>query len=159
MRAQCALKGVRLVLMSETKRGDMIAESIVKMLVDGGKITARCPAGRVFTFQPVFTPILSTNHRPRVGSDPAIWRRVLLIPFTYTIPETERNPKFRSEVLKTEHEGILRWAVEGATAFLRDGLAPDVPPLSVAQGFRVFRHCNGPDGELLCVLSGRQPAQ
>ena len=118
------LKSARLVLMSETKRGDMIAESIVKMLVDGGKITARFPAGRVFTFQPVFTPILSTNHRPRVGSDPAIWRRVLLIPFTYTIPEAERNPKFRSEVLKAEHEGILRWAVEGAMAFLRDGLAP-----------------------------------
>lgn len=118
------LKGARLVLMSETKRGDMIAESIVKMLVDGGKITARFPAGRVFTFQPVFTPILSTNHRPRVGSDPAIWRRVLLIPFTHTIPEAERNPKFRSEVLKAEHEGILRWAVEGAMAFLRDGLSP-----------------------------------
>jgi putative DNA primase/helicase len=118
------LKSARLVLMSETKRGDMIAESIVKMLVDGGKITARFPAGRVFTFQPVFTPILSTNHRPRVGSDPAIWRRVLLIPFTHTIPEAERNPKFRSEVLKAEHEGILRWAVEGAMAFLRDGLAP-----------------------------------
>lgn len=62
MRAQCALKGVRLVLMSETKRGDMIAESIGKMLVDGGEITARYPVGRVFTFQPVFTPILSTNH-------------------------------------------------------------------------------------------------
>lgn len=118
------LKGSRLVLMSETRRGDLIAESIVKMLVDGGKITARFPAGRVFTFQPVFTPILSTNHRPRVGSDPAIWRRVLLIPFTYTIPEAERNPKFRSEVLRAEHEGILRWAVEGAMAFVRDGLNP-----------------------------------
>lgn len=118
------LKGVRLVLMSETKRGDMIAEAIVKMLVDGGEITARYPAGRVFTFQPVFTPILSTNHRPRVGADPAIWRRVLLVPFTYTIPEAERNPRFRTDNLRPEAEGILRWAVEGAAAYMRDGLAP-----------------------------------
>jgi hypothetical protein len=35
----------------------------------------------------------------------------------------------------------------------------DVPPISVAQGFGVFRHCNDLDGQLLCVLSGRQPAQ
>lgn len=118
------LKGVRLVLMSETKRGDMIAESIVKMLVDGGEITARYPAGRVFTFQPVFTPILSTNHRPKVGADPAVWRRVLLVPFTYTIPTDQRNPRFRAEVLGPEAEGILRWAVDGAMAYLRDGLSP-----------------------------------
>jgi putative DNA primase/helicase len=118
------LKGVRLVLMSETKRGDMIAESIVKMLVDGGEITARYPAGRVFTFQPVFTPILSTNYRPRVGADPAIWRRVLLVPFTHTIPEDQRNPRFRAEILRPEAEGILRWCVDGAVAYLRDGLAP-----------------------------------
>ena len=118
------LKGVRLVLMSETKRGDMIAESIVKTLVDGGEITARYPAGRVFTFQPVFTPILSTNHRPKVGADPAIWRRVLLVPFTHVIPAEERNPRFRSEVLAPEAAGILRWCVDGAIAFRRDGLAP-----------------------------------
>jgi hypothetical protein len=37
--------------------------------------------------------------------------------------------------------------------------ASHVPPDSVAQGFRVFRHCNDLDGQLLCVLSGRQPAQ
>jgi hypothetical protein len=35
----------------------------------------------------------------------------------------------------------------------------DVPPPSVAGGFGVFRHCNGLDGQLLCVLGGRQPAQ
>lgn len=118
------LKSVRLVLMSETKRGDMIAESIVKMLVDGGEITARYPAGRVFTFQPVFTPILSTNHRPRVGADPAIWRRVLLVPFTHTIPQDQRNPRFRTEILRPEAEGILRWCVDGAVAYLQDGLSP-----------------------------------
>jgi putative DNA primase/helicase len=118
------LKGVRLCLMSETSRGDRIAESIVKMLVDGGEITARYPAGRVFTFQPVFTPILCSNYRPRVGADPAIWRRVLLVPFTHTIPSDERNPRFRTEVLAPEAEGILRWCVEGAAMYAKDGLSP-----------------------------------
>ena len=37
--------------------------------------------------------------------------------------------------------------------------AGDVPPLSVAQGFGVVRHCNGLGGQVLCVLGGRQPAE
>jgi putative DNA primase/helicase len=130
------LKGVRLLLMSETKRGDMIAESIVKMLVDGGEITARYPAGRVFTFQPVFTPILSTNHRPKVGADPAIWRRVLLVPFTHIIPTEQRNPRFRAEVLAPEAEGILRWAVAGAMAYLEEGLAPTGTVVEATEEYR-----------------------
>jgi len=31
----------------------------------------------------------------------------------------------------------------------------DVPPLSVAESFRVVRHCNGLDGQLFCELGGR----
>lgn len=31
------------------------------------------------------------------------------------------------------------------------------PPPFLAQGFRVFRHCNGLDGQVLCVLGERQP--
>ena len=35
----------------------------------------------------------------------------------------------------------------------------DVPPLSVAQGFRVVRHRNGLVGQLRCVQGGRQPGR
>jgi hypothetical protein len=35
----------------------------------------------------------------------------------------------------------------------------DVPPLSVAGGSRVHRHCKWPRGQLLRVLGWRQPAQ
>jgi hypothetical protein len=42
---------------------------------------------------------------------------------------------------------------------VRSGHIATSPPISVAQGFGVFRHCNDLDGQLLCVLSGRQPAQ
>jgi putative DNA primase/helicase len=130
------LKGVRTLIMSESKKGDMIAESIVKTLVDGGEIPARYPAGRVFTFQPVFTPILCTNHKPRVGSDYAIWRRILLVPFTYRIPEGDKNPRFRSEVLSKEKDGILRWCVDGAMMYLKDGLAPTGDVLEATEQYR-----------------------
>lgn len=35
----------------------------------------------------------------------------------------------------------------------------DVPPLSVAESFRVVRHCNGLAGQLFCELRRRQPAE
>lgn len=118
------LKGIRTLIMNETKKGDKIAEGVVKMLVDGGEIPARYPAGRVFTFQVVFTPILCTNHKPRVGSDYAIWRRILLVPFTYKFKEEEKNPRFRTEVLGKEKDGILKWCIDGAMMYLKDGLQP-----------------------------------
>ncbi|MGK0299074.1 MAG: putative DNA primase/helicase [Gammaproteobacteria bacterium] len=62
------LIGIRLLLMSETKKGSVIAEEIVKMVVDSGQISARFIYGNVFDYQPVFTPILSTNHKPHIGT-------------------------------------------------------------------------------------------
>ncbi len=60
------LKGVRSLFMSESKRGGHIASEVVKKLLGGEEITARFPHGRVFKFQPTLTPILSTNHKPKV---------------------------------------------------------------------------------------------
>ena len=58
----------------------------------------------------------------------------------------------------------MAWGVNQALArmipdALSDGLLFDVPPLSVADGFRVFRDCNGLCGQLLCMLGGREPAE
>jgi putative DNA primase/helicase len=41
-----------------------------------------------------------------------IWERIKLIPFTVTIPESERDRKLTAK-LEAEAPGILRWMVEG----------------------------------------------
>lgn len=62
------------------------------------------------------------NHRPLIqGTDHAIWRRIRLIPFTVTIPEPERDKQL-GEKLLAELPGILRWAVEGCSAWQQEGL-------------------------------------
>jgi putative DNA primase/helicase len=130
------LKGVRLLLMSETKKGASVAEDLVKMIVDSGEITGRYPHGRVFQYQPVFTPILSTNHKPRVSMDYAIWRRIFLIPFNYTIPEAEKDPNFRTRVLQPEAAGILNWCIAGCLEYQRGGLSPTEEIIAATAAYR-----------------------
>ena len=77
-----------------------------------------------FEFKPQATFWLVTNHLPRVkGQDYAIWRRLMLIPFTVLIPEDERDADLGLK-LQSEAQGILRWAVDGCAEWQQQGLNP-----------------------------------
>jgi putative DNA primase/helicase len=70
----------------------------------------------------VFKPLLATNHKPEIkGVDEGIWRRVVLLPFTVTIPTPERDQRL-GEKLERELSGILSWALVGLDDYLRNGL-------------------------------------
>lgn len=116
------LKGVRLALINETQKGAFLDEETVKSLVDSGRVSARYPFGRPFNFQPMATPVLITNYEPRITADYAINRRLAFIRFDYTIPATERDPKFRDNVLAKEYSGILNWMLEGYQKYRVHGL-------------------------------------
>jgi putative DNA primase/helicase len=108
-----ALKGARLVTAVEAEEGQKLAESLVKSMTGGDKMTARFMRGEFFSFEPEFKIFLATNHKPQIsGTDKAIWRRIYLIPFEVTIPDKEKDPDFPDK-LREELPGILNWAIEG----------------------------------------------
>jgi putative DNA primase/helicase len=118
------LRGARLVTAVETEDGRRWAESKIKSLTGGDKISARFMRQDFFEFTPIFKLIIAGNHRPGLRSvDEAIRRRFHLVPFTVTIPESERDEQL-GEKLKTEWPGILHWMIEGCLAWQRDGLCP-----------------------------------
>lgn len=118
------LRGARLVTAVETEEGRRWAESKIKSLTGGDKISARFMRQDFFEFMPIFKLIIAGNHRPGLRSvDEAIRRRFHLIPFTVTIPESERDEQL-GEKLKAEWPGILNWMIEGCLAWQRDGLCP-----------------------------------
>lgn len=118
------LQGARFVSAVEVEGGRRLAEALVKQLTGGDTVTARFLYGEHFEFQPLFKLWLAVNHKPGVeGTDHAIWRRIHLLPFTVTIPAAEQDKRL-SEKLQGELPGILRWAVEGCLAWLREGLEP-----------------------------------
>jgi putative DNA primase/helicase len=118
-----ALRGSRCVTAVEASEGRRLDEQLVKELTGGDTITAR---GLYHSEQTSFAPVcklaLAVNHRPEVrGSDEAIWRRVLEVPFIVTIPEAERDPRLLERLREPNHlRAVLAWAVAGC----RDWLNP-----------------------------------
>lgn len=121
-----ALAGARLVTTSEGAHRQTLDTAIVKQLTGNDPITARFLHREFFTFVPQFLIVMSTNHRPHIECpDFAIKRRVLLVPFTVTIPEAERDQDLGGK-LRAELSGVLTWGVQGAIDYLTHGLcAPD----------------------------------
>jgi putative DNA primase/helicase len=118
------LRGARLVTAQETEEGRRWAESRIKSLTGGDRITARFMRADFFEFDPQFTLLIAGNHKPGLRSvDEAIRRRFHLIPFTVTISRDERDERL-PEKLKAEWSGILRWAIDGCLAWQRQGLNP-----------------------------------
>ena len=108
------LKGARFVTASEAEAGQQLAESLIKQMTGGvDVISARFLHQEFFDFAPTHKIFLGTNHKPVIkGTDPAIWRRIRLVPFEVTIPEAERD-KNLFQKLKKEAESIFAWAVKG----------------------------------------------
>jgi putative DNA primase/helicase len=120
------LRGARLVVAHETEQGRRWAEAKIKAMTGGDPITARYMRQDFFTFTPQFKLVIAGNHKPSLASvDEAIRRRFHLIPFTVTIPETERDPDLAAK-LRPEWGGILSWAIQGCLEWQRIGLTPPI---------------------------------
>ncbi|WP_051877167.1 hypothetical protein [Streptomyces natalensis] len=65
-----------------------------------------------------------TNFLPAVsGDDPAVWRRILVVPFDVTIPEHDRDPGLPDR-LKRAAPAILAWVQHGWRDYQAQGLNP-----------------------------------
>jgi len=110
----------RLVSFSETNERVRLDCKVVKQITGGGTLTARLMRQDFFDFQPKFTAILDTNDIPFIDDQTAaMHRRLVVVPWPFT--PTKINEKLKEELL-AEADGILRWVVEGAMLYLRDGL-------------------------------------
>ena len=132
------LAGRRLALTIEIEDGRRMAESVVKTLTGGDRQKARFMRENFFEFEPTATVILAANHKPEIRAGGlAIWRRIVLVPFTVKIPDTEMIERHvLDERLAAERAGILRWAVDGCLAWQRDGLAPPAAVKAATEEYR-----------------------
>ena len=102
------LCGPRFVSASEPDAGKRLDEATIKNITGGEPIRARRLYCEPFDFTPEFKLFLSANHRPTVRSNGhALWRRLLLIPFTVVIPREEWIDELKEKLFKQEAPGIL----------------------------------------------------
>lgn len=118
------LRGARLVVAQEVEEGKQWNETRIKAVTGGDKLTARFMRQDDFEFFPQFKLFMMGNNQPTLRNvDEAMRRRLMLVPFTVTIPEPERDHDLPHK-LEAEWPAILRWAVEGCLEWQRIGLAP-----------------------------------
>lgn len=133
------LKGIRFVSASEVPQGRTLAESLIKDMTGGERISARHLYCEYFNFYPEFKLWLSTNHKPRIkGTDDAIWDRILLIPFSIRFDGGRAIPKHKlmNKFIK-EKEGILNWMIQGFKEWEENNLdPPDIIKIAVEE----YRH-------------------
>lgn len=115
------LRGVRWVSVSESDKDRRLAEATVKRLTGGDTVRARRMRQDFVEFEASHTAVLITNHLPKVsGDDPAIWRRLRVVPFDVVIPEAEQDGGLGGK-LAAEADAILTWIVAGLRDYLNTG--------------------------------------
>jgi P4 family phage/plasmid primase-like protien len=96
-------------------------------MTGGDTMRARFMRQDFFDLLPTFKIFISGNNKPRLANvDEAMRRRLLLIPFTVTIPKADQDISLKRK-LEAEHPAILRWAVDGCLEWRQTGLNP--PPI------------------------------
>ncbi len=144
----------RLVVASETESGQVMAQSYVKQLTGGDRIRGRRMQENNWEYSPTHKLILVTNHLPIVkNNDPAVWRRIILVPFTQQFDEAARD-KALLDKLKDEAEGILAWAIRGCVLWRFSGL---MPPPSVTAATHEYREDQDSIGRFLRECTVQAP--
>jgi len=121
-----AMSGARMVAVSEPEEGGELREALVKSMTGGEAIPARALySNQIIQLQPTWTAVMCTNHKPIIrGDDTGIWRRLMLLNFDRDFDQdgdVTKDPH-RDIKLRAEASGILRWLVQGALEYQRQGL-------------------------------------
>ena len=126
-----SLMGRRMVTAHESAENVVLREDFIKQATGDDRLEARFMRGDFFGFSPTHKLQLLTNHKPQVkGTDPGIWRRVLLVPYgaafgTMAQVAAGTHTGLRDlgvvDKLRGELEGILAWRVRGAVEWASGG--------------------------------------
>ena len=118
------LVAARLIVVSETDKGQGLAEAKIKQITGGDEITGRNLWASYMTFKLAGKIWLATNNLPHIqGRDHGIFRRLRVIPFNKTFAPHEQDRTLGSK-LKAELPGIMNWAIKGCLDWQAQGLNP-----------------------------------
>jgi len=93
--------------------------SIFKQLASGEPVEARLPYGEPFIINDYAKLIFNLNELPReIEHTNAYFRRLLIVPFEVTIPETEQDKQLAKKIIETELSGVFNWVLEGLNRLL-----------------------------------------
>lgn len=96
------------------EKGTDFGGEIFKSLCSGEPVPARLPYGEPFEITDYAKLILNANSLPvPQEQNEAYFRRFLIVPFSKTIPQEERDPDLPNKIIHNELSGIFNWVLKG----------------------------------------------
>lgn len=121
--------GASLIYCDEApKRG--VDEQAMKSLIAGESVLVDRKHRDPLTIRVTGKWLILANHVPALTDQShGFWRRMEIVPFKVTIPNTEKIPLLAEKIINTELPGVLNWALEGLMRLLARGqFSLSVPP-------------------------------
>lgn len=114
-----------------------------KKLVSGDSISTSRKFKDNFEFYPFVKFLFSCNDMPVSLSDRTIgfFRRIILIPFTRTVPESKRDPHLLDKLL-AERDGILTFAIRHLRDLVANNYRFVIPERSKEEMKKYMQACN-----------------
>ncbi|MGW8204390.1 phage/plasmid primase, P4 family [Sphingomonas bisphenolicum] len=149
-----ALAGRRMVYANEPEDNSKFSDGLVKSLTSDEPIGGvRELYGPAFELLITFTNTVMANNLPRIGTDFGIRRRMQVVPWTIIIAKEDQDPLLKAK-LRAEMSGILNRMIEGALAYLTDGLTM---PDAMVEATQAYHEDNDLLGQFLAKCVAREP--
>lgn len=115
------LDGARFASAGETKKDRKLATGLLKSITSGERVPVRRLRQEQAEINVIGALWLTTNHVPAVdAAEEAMWRRLVLIPFTAHIEHPDIG--LTDRMVKNEANGIMRWILDGYLSYMDQGL-------------------------------------
>lgn len=112
------LRGPRFLMLNETDEGGILDSAAVKSITSGDLRADRPHAKANIQYRITGKIHLVTNHLPHITPDPAMRRRLTVIPWKQTFVDNP-DPNLEAKLMG-ELPGILAWLVQGAIRWYAD---------------------------------------
>ena len=147
----------RMVYMPDFPEKTPLDEELIKSQT-GDPISGRYMRENYVTFPPTHKAVIATNDLPRItGSEEAVFRRVVPIPFRVTFNKSRRLDPHFLEKLRREKPGILRWLVEGAKMYLNDPKRE--PPKAIGNLWEAYQRREDPVASFVAACIEAAPGE
>lgn len=120
--ALAKLAGKRLLLASEPEKNHRLAVSLIKNLTGETSLPVRSLYSGGVDMPVECVLVMSANKMPFAPDEPAVWRRIRVVPFDNVFPDGG-NDKELLDALLAESSGILNKLLEGLADYEAQGLA------------------------------------
>jgi len=113
---------------------DRINPAYFKALASGEPVDGRLPYGKPIIIKDYAKLIFNLNELPKdVEHTNAFFRRLLIVPFEVTIPETKQNKQLAKEIIETELSGVFNWILQGLERILKNKAFTDCRAINTAR--------------------------